>query len=78
MLKVVANLNKQDIIYSFTLGQTFPDIQGKLLRLELNGAELLKLIQKKEIPICAIDNSCLIWYNKNAGRILKILREILQ
>ena len=77
MLKIITNHNKQDIVYSFTIGQTFPDIQGKLLRLELNGNELLKLIQEKEIPICAIDNSYLIWHDKNAGHILKILREIL-
>lgn len=77
MLKIVANHNKQDITYSYTLGQTFPDIQGKLLQVELSGKELAKLVQEKEIPLCAIDTSCLVWHGKQAGGILKILREIL-
>ena len=77
MLKIIVNHNKQDIVYSYTIGQVFPDIQGKLLRVELSGNELLKFVKEKEIPICAIDNSYLIWNDKNAGHILKILREIL-
>ena len=77
MLKIVTNHNKQDVTYSFTIGQEFPEVQGKLLRVELNGQELQKLIKEKEIPICAIDNSYLIWHGKQAGGILKILREIL-
>ena len=77
MLKIVTNHNKQDVTYSYTLGQAFPDIQGKLLRIELSGNELAKLVQEKEIPICAIDTSCLVWHEKNAGHILKMLREIL-
>ena len=77
MLKIVTNHNKQDNTYSHTLGQTFPDIQGKLLQVELSGKELARLVQEKEIPICAIDTSCLIWQGKNAGHVLKMLREIL-
>lgn len=77
MLKIVTNHNKQDVTYSYTLGQTFPEIEGKLLRLELSGAELSKLLQTKEIPLCAIDTSYLIWHDKNAGHILKLLREVL-
>jgi len=78
MLKIVANHNKQDVIHSFKLGQAFPDIKGKLVSLELNGAELSRFIQEKEIPICAIDNSYLVWHGRSAGRVLKVLREILQ
>lgn len=77
MLKIVTNHNKQDITYSYTVGQVFPDVQGKLLRIELNGSELNILIKEKEIPICGIDNSYFIWHGRNAGHILKILREIL-
>lgn len=77
MLKIIANHNKQEVTYSFTIGQTFPDVQGKLVRLELNGNELQKLIQEKEIPICAIDSSYLVWHGKAAGHILKLLREVL-
>ena len=77
MLKIFTNHNKQDVTYSYTVGQTFPNVEGKLLRIELNGNELLRLLQEKEIPICAIDTSYLIWHDRNAGRILNLLREIL-
>jgi hypothetical protein len=77
MLKIVTNHNKQDITYSYTVGQVFPDIQGKLLRIELSGNELARLVKEKEIPLCAIDTSYLVWQGKNAGHILKMLREIL-
>ncbi len=77
MLKIFTNHNKQDITYSYRIGQVFPDIQGKLLRIEMSGEELLRLNQEKEIPIHAIDSSYLIWHDRNAGRIVKILREIL-
>lgn len=77
MLKIFANHNKQDIVYSYTVGQSFPDVQGKLLRIELNGNELLKFFQEKKLPLCAIENSYLIWHGKQAGRVLKLLREIL-
>lgn len=76
MLKILANCNKQDVIYSCTLGQSFPDVDGKLIQIELNGKELIKLLEQKEIPICHIDTSYLIWYGKAAGHILKLLREI--
>lgn len=77
MLKIFANHNKQDVTYSYTLGQTFPDVQGKLLRVEISGNELSRLLQEKEIPICQVDNSYIIWHGKQAGSILKLLREIL-
>jgi hypothetical protein len=77
MLKIITNHNKQDVTYTYTIGQTFPDIQGKLLQLELSGKELARLVQEKEIPICAIDSSQLTWHGKSAGSVLKMLREIL-
>lgn len=77
MLKIVTNHKKQDITYSYTLGQVFPEVEGKLLQVELSGKELARFVQEKEIPICAIDTSCLVWHGRSAGRVLKILREIL-
>lgn len=77
MIKIFANYNKQDITYSYTMGQTFPTVEGKILRVEVNGQELSKLMEKKEIPLCSVDNSYLIWHGKQAGGILKLLREIL-
>jgi hypothetical protein len=76
MVKIVANHNKHDIIYSYTVGQTFPNVEGKLIRIEVNGNELSKLMEKKEIPLCAADSSYLTWHGKQAGSILKLLREI--
>ena len=78
MLKIYSNHNKQDVSYSFTVGQTFPDVEGKLLRIEINGNELSKLMEAKEIPLCSTNNSYLIWYGKNAGRVLKVLKELYQ
>lgn len=77
MLKIKTNHNKQDVTYSYTIGQTFPDVQGKLIQIELSGKELARFVREKEIPICAIDSSQLIWHGKNAGHVLKILREAL-
>lgn len=72
MIKIFANLNKQDVVYSYSLGQPFPEILGKLLRVEINGNELLKL----SIPLNSVDNVHCIWHGRNAGKILKRLREI--
>jgi hypothetical protein len=76
MLKIVANHNKQDITYSFTVGQTFPAVEGKLISVEISGKELVKLMEKKEIPLCSVDNSSLMWHGKSAGGVLKLLKEI--
>lgn len=77
MLKIYANHNKQDITYSYTLGQAFPDVKGKLLRVELSGKELDKLREVKEIPL--YENSLhLVWDGKQAGHILKLFRESLE
>lgn len=76
MLKIITNHNKQYVTHSYTLGQTFPDVQGKLIQLELSGKELIKLLEEKEIPICAIDTCYLIWHGKAAGSILKIFKEM--
>ncbi len=56
--------------------QSFPNVQGKLLRIEVNGNELSKLIEAKDIPIQVNGNSYLIWHEKHAGRVLKLLREL--
>lgn len=77
MLKIVTNHNKQDVTYSYTIGQTFPDVQGKLLRVEISGNELSQLLKEKEIPVCGVDGSYITWHGKQAGGILKLLREIL-
>lgn len=76
MLKIFVNHERQDITHSFSVGQTFPDVKGKLLRIEMSGKELSKLMEVKEIPICQADNSYLAWDGKQAGSILKVLKEI--
>lgn len=78
MLKIYTNHNKQDITYSYTLGQAFPDVKGKLLRVELNGKELARLMQEKEIPISNSEYAYLVWDGKQAGHIIKLFREILE
>ncbi len=76
MIKIYCNHNKQNITYSFTLGQSFPILQGKLLRIEINGNELLKLTEVKEIPLQSTDNTYLIWHDKHASKILNILKDL--
>jgi len=76
MLKIVANVNKQDVTYSYTVGQSFPKVEGKLISVELGGRELGKLLEKQEIPLCSVDNASLTWHGKHAGRVLKTLREL--
>lgn len=78
MLKIYSNHNKQDVSYSFKIGQSFPDVQGKLLRIEISSNELSKLMEAKEIPLCSVDNSYLVWHGKCAGRVLKVLRELFE
>lgn len=76
MLKIYSNYNKQDVSYSFSIGQAFPDVKGKLLRIEMNGKELTKLMEVKEIPLVSVDNSSLVWHGKHASRVMRVLREL--
>lgn len=76
MLKIYCNHNKQDITYSFTVGQTFPNVEGKLLCIEIGGKELAKLMEAKDIPLAHPDLSHLTWDGKQAGSVLKLLKEI--
>lgn len=78
MIKIFVNVNKQDVVYSCSLGQQLPKVNGKLIRLEINGNELLKLSQEKEIPINSIDSAYCVWYGRNAGRILRLLHGIFE
>ena len=78
MIKIFANINKQDVVLSCSLEQALPEVNGKLLRLEINGNDLLKLSQAKEIPINSIDSAYCIWYGRNAGRILRLLHDIFK
>lgn len=76
MIKIYSNHNKEDIVYSFSMGQAFPDVLGKLQRVEVNGAELQKLIEEKEIPVYEGKTLYLVWNGKQAGRMLKVLKEL--
>lgn len=77
MLKITSNHNKKDINYSFTLGQSFPKVEGKLLAIEVNGHELSKLLEVYQIPLFSISNPYIMWNGKFAGRILKTFQELL-
>jgi hypothetical protein len=75
MLKIITSHNKQDVTYTFTIGQNFPQIEGKLLSVELSGKELEKFLEVREVPVNEM--KCATWCNEYAGRVLKLLREIL-
>lgn len=82
MLKIFSNHNKEDIVVSFSIGQAFPKVEGKLLRIEINGAELEKLIEAKEIPLYQsivgkpVKTIYLVWNGKQCGSTLKTLQEL--
>ena len=76
MLKIYCNHEKEPVCHSFSVGQIFPDVKGKLIRIEINGKELAKLMEAKEIPICESEYAYLVWDGKQAGSILKVLREL--
>lgn len=81
MLKIVVNVNKQDVTLSYTAGQAFPRVEGKLISVELSGKELLRLQEKRqadeqELPLSLPDNACLTWHGRAAGRVLRDLREL--
>lgn len=77
MIKIVSNHNHVDVTYSYTLGYPLPKIDGKLLRIEISGNELVVIVNEKQIPIYITTSSYLIWHGKNAGHILKWLRELI-
>lgn len=73
---MVVNVNKRDIVLSFSIGQAFPKVDGKLISVEVSGRELTKLLEVREISVSAIDNAFIAWHGKHAGRILKELRQL--
>lgn len=75
MLKITTNHNHAVRVYSYTIGQNFPEIEGKLISVELSGNELKKYLETKEIPVQ--ETMHITWHDKHAGRVLKELREIL-
>ena len=76
MISIVIENKKQLTTFSYNETGKFPDINGKLIKIEISGKELIKLSSIKNIPIYLIDNSCLIWHGKAAGSVLKILKEL--
>lgn len=81
MVKIVINVNRQDVVLSYTVGQTFPDVKGKLISVEVSGKELQRLQEKrsldeKEIPLNLPDTACLTWHGSHAGRVLRDLKEL--
>lgn len=76
MVKIVTNVSRQDVTQSFTAGQTFPKVEGKLISIEVSGKELTLLQTKVEIPLSVVDNVSIMWHGKHAGHVLKLLREL--
>ena len=74
MVKIVANVNKQDVTVSWSLGQ-FPHVEGKLISVEVGGKELVQLIAARGIPV-EDTGSVITWHGRMAGRTLHDLREL--
>lgn len=81
MIKIVVNVNRQDVTLTFTVGQAFPRVEGKLVSVEVSGRELQRLQERrlqddKELPLNLPDTACLTWHSPHAGRVLRELKEL--
>lgn len=76
MIKIVVNVNRQDVTLTFTVGQAFPKVEGKLVSVEVSGRELQRLQDDKELPLNLPADACLTWNSPHAGRVLRELKEL--
>jgi hypothetical protein len=76
MLRIIVNINRQDIVQTYTAGQSWPTLNGKLVSVEASGKELQRLQEVQEIPINAIDSASITWRGRHAGHILRTFKEI--
>jgi len=76
MLKIYVNVNKQDVTLTYSVGQQFPKVEGRLIQVEASGKELAAFLAKSETPVNVVDGMALTWSGKGAGRALRAMREI--
>ena len=76
MLKISVNVNKQDVALTYSAGQQFPKVDGRLISVEASGKELSAFLAKSETPVFQLDGMTITWRGKHAGRALRTMREL--
>ena len=76
MLKVHVNANRQDVVLSYTMGQQFPKVEGRLVSVEVSGKELASFLEKNAVPLVHNVGMVIAWHGKHAGRALHRLRAV--
>ena len=76
MLRIYVNVNRQDVTLSFSVGQQFPKVEGRLISVEASGKELATFLAKSETPVNVTEGMVLSWHGKFAGRALQTMREL--
>lgn len=76
MLKISVNFNQCDGVVSYSVGQRFPEVRGRLVSVEASGKELSAFLARQELPVFPVENMTIAWTGKHAGRALQVMREI--
>lgn len=76
MLKIHVNVNRQDIVLSYSTGQQFPKVEGRLSCVEISGKELQAFLVRNGTPVVSNDGMVISWHGKHAGRALRSMREL--
>jgi len=78
VIRIYININRQDVALSFSIGQQFPRVEGRLISVEASGKELAAFLAKNETPVNVTDGMVLSWHGKNAGRALRTMRVLFE
>ncbi len=78
MIRIYVNINRQDVALSFSIGQRFPKVEGRLISVEASGKELVAFLAKNETPVNVTDGMVLSWHGKSVGRALRTMRELFE
>lgn len=76
MLRILTNVGRQDVVLTYSSGQRFPKVEGRLVAVEAGGRELHELLTRQELPVVPNDGMVISWHGKHAGRALRALREL--
>jgi len=76
MLKISVNVNRQDAVLTYSAGQQFPKVEGRLISVEASGKELEAFLVRAEIPVNITAGMAITFHGKAAGRALRTMREL--
>ncbi len=76
MLRIFTNVDRQDVVLTYSSGQRFPKVEGRLVSVEVGGRELHELLTHGELPVVPNDGMVISWHGKHARRALCRLREV--